>query len=150
MKLWWAKVRGKPNPLLKVGEQDHGNRDGETIWALKDVSFKVEQGEVLGIIGRNGAGKSTLLKILSRVTAPTHGSKRSKIRERCKNCSHARFSVGMIKCLLNAGNLNWSTTYVTNTQGRSSFQREYETAYTCNTLRLAATTFVTRLRPRIW
>jgi lipopolysaccharide transport system ATP-binding protein len=73
MKLWWAKVRGKPNPLLKIGEQDHGNRDGETIWALKDVSFKVEQGEVLGIIGRNGAGKSTLLKILSRVTAPTSG-----------------------------------------------------------------------------
>jgi lipopolysaccharide transport system ATP-binding protein len=73
MKLWWAKVRGKPNPLLKIGEQDHGNRGGETIWALKDVSFKVEQGEVLGIIGRNGAGKSTLLKILSRVTAPTSG-----------------------------------------------------------------------------
>jgi lipopolysaccharide transport system ATP-binding protein len=73
MKLWWAKMRGKPNPLLKIGEQDHGNRDGATIWALKDVSFKVEQGEVLGIIGRNGAGKSTLLKILSRVTAPTSG-----------------------------------------------------------------------------
>jgi lipopolysaccharide transport system ATP-binding protein len=73
MKLWWAKVRGKPNPLLKIGEQDHGNRDGEIIWALKDVSFQVEQGEVLGIIGHNGAGKSTLLKILSRVTAPTSG-----------------------------------------------------------------------------
>jgi lipopolysaccharide transport system ATP-binding protein len=71
--LWWAKVRGKPNPLLRIGEKDHGNRDGETIWALKDVSFNVEQGEVLGIIGRNGAGKSTLLKILSRVTAPTSG-----------------------------------------------------------------------------
>jgi lipopolysaccharide transport system ATP-binding protein len=73
MKLWWAKARGKPNPLLRIGETDHGNRDGETIWALKDVSFKVEKGEVLGIIGRNGAGKSTLLKILSRVTAPTLG-----------------------------------------------------------------------------
>jgi len=44
MKLWWAKLRGKPNPLLRIGETDHGNRDGETIWALKDVSFTVEQG----------------------------------------------------------------------------------------------------------
>jgi lipopolysaccharide transport system ATP-binding protein len=73
LKVWWAKTRGKPNPMLKIGQQDHGNRFGETIWALKDMSFEVEQGEVLGIIGRNGAGKSTLLKILSRVTAPTSG-----------------------------------------------------------------------------
>ncbi len=80
LKLWWAKMRGKPNPLLRIGETDHGNRDGETIWALKDVSFTVEQGEVLGIIGRNGAGKSTLLKILSRVTAPTSGRIRMKGR----------------------------------------------------------------------
>jgi lipopolysaccharide transport system ATP-binding protein len=80
LKVWWAKKRGKPNPFLRVGELDHRNRDGEEIWALRDVSFTVEQGEALGIIGRNGAGKSTLLKILSRVTAPTSGKVKVKGR----------------------------------------------------------------------
>ena len=80
LNLWWARMRRKPNPMLRIGEADHGNREGEEIWALKDVSFTVEQGEVLGIIGRNGAGKSTLLKILSRVTAPTSGKIKVKGR----------------------------------------------------------------------
>ncbi len=80
LKVWWARTRGKPNPLLKIGQPDHGNQAGEDLWALKDVNFTVEQGEVLGIIGRNGAGKSTLLKILSRVTAPTSGKVKVKGR----------------------------------------------------------------------
>ncbi len=83
---WWAKLRHKPDPLSPVGyrtTRNNGDRDGnarDKVWALKDVSLKVKQGEVLGIIGRNGAGKSTLLKILSRVTAPTSGEARIKGR----------------------------------------------------------------------
>jgi lipopolysaccharide transport system ATP-binding protein len=73
IKVWWAKAQGKPNPLLKIGQDDHGNRDEEYLWALKNISFNVREGSVLGFIGRNGAGKSTILKILSRVTAPTSG-----------------------------------------------------------------------------
>ena len=73
-------MRGKPDPLHKIGEEDHRNREGEYIWALKDVNFQVQQGEAVGIIGSNGAGKSTLLKILSRVTAPTTGEVRVKGR----------------------------------------------------------------------
>jgi len=73
LKRWWARQRGRSDPYQKIGEVDHGNRQGETLWALKDVNFQVRQGEALGIIGHNGAGKSTLLKILSRVTVPTSG-----------------------------------------------------------------------------
>lgn len=73
LKRWWARRLGKPDPYLKLGQVDHGNRHGQTIWAVKDVTISIKQGEAVGIIGRNGAGKSTLLKILSRVTAPTEG-----------------------------------------------------------------------------
>jgi lipopolysaccharide transport system ATP-binding protein len=77
---WLAMLQGKSDPSLKIGEEHRTRRMGEQFWALNDISFKVQQGEVLGIIGRNGAGKSTLLKILSQVTTPTSGLIRVKGR----------------------------------------------------------------------
>ena len=80
---WWkTSVLGKEDPYLKIGETNDRSKKGSSdfVWALKDISFEVEQGDVVGIIGKNGAGKSTLLKLLSRITSPTTGMIRAKGR----------------------------------------------------------------------
>ena len=84
---FWAKVQGKEDPTLKIGQNNilasNRNNKGtipDYVWALQDINFSLEQGGVLGIIGKNGAGKSTLLKILSKVTSPTTGSIKIKGR----------------------------------------------------------------------
>jgi len=78
----WAKLRGTEDPNARIGavNREQLNNTNDRFSALKDVSFDVRQGEIVGIIGRNGAGKSTLLKIISRVTAPTSGTIKIKGR----------------------------------------------------------------------
>ena len=74
---WWTmNVLRKEDPFLKIGETNDRSKKGHSdyVWALRDITFKVEQGDVVGIIGKNGAGKSTLLKLLSRITSPSTGS----------------------------------------------------------------------------
>ena len=80
---WWqTAILHREDPYLKIGEtNDRATKgDSEYVWALRDIDFKVEQGDVVGIIGKNGAGKSTLLKLLSRVTTPTTGTIRARGR----------------------------------------------------------------------
>lgn len=80
---WWqTSVLHREDPYLKIGSVNDRSTaaDSEYVWALKDIDFKVEQGDVVGIIGKNGAGKSTLLKLLSRVTGPTTGTIKARGR----------------------------------------------------------------------
>ena len=81
-KRFWYSVRGKENPFLKIGDENDRSKksDSDYVWALKNINFSVNQGDILGIIGKNGAGKSTLLKILSRTTSPTTGEYKIKGR----------------------------------------------------------------------
>ena len=80
---WWqTAILRKEDPYLKIGSVNDRTQkaDSEYVWALRDIDFKVEQGDVIGIIGKNGAGKSTLLKLLSKVTGPTVGTIRARGR----------------------------------------------------------------------
>ena len=81
---WWqTAILKKEDPYLRIGETNdrttHASHS-DYVWALRDIDFKVEQGDVVGIIGKNGAGKSTLLKLLSKVTGPTVGTIRARGR----------------------------------------------------------------------
>ena len=80
---WWqTSILGKEDPYLKIGDVNDRTTKGDSdyVWALKDINFTVEQGDVVGIIGKNGAGKSTLLKLLSHITSPSTGTIRYKGR----------------------------------------------------------------------
>ena len=75
---WFARVRGKDDPNVKIGKEHLAHN--QKFWALKDVTFGVNRGDAVAMLGRNGAGKSTMLKLISRITAPTEGEIRIRGR----------------------------------------------------------------------
>jgi lipopolysaccharide transport system ATP-binding protein len=79
---WLHRIQGKEDPYKKLSVVNDRTTKGASpyVWAVRDISFEVKQGDVLAIIGKNGSGKSTLLRILSRITSPTEGSVRMKGR----------------------------------------------------------------------
>ena len=79
---FFARIRGKEDPYSKVALTNDRTQEAKSdfVWALRDITFSVNQGDVLGIVGRNGAGKSTLLKVLSKITSPTEGKITTKGR----------------------------------------------------------------------
>ena len=81
-RFWTTKILKKDDPFLKIGETNDRSKKGNSdiVWSLRDINFKINQGQAVGIIGKNGAGKSTLLKLLSRVTSPTTGEIKVKGR----------------------------------------------------------------------
>ena len=96
---WFARVRGKEDPNTKIGMEHYGAN--ETFWALKDVSFNVDRGDAVALLGRNGAGKSTMLKLISRITAPTEG----EIRIRGRVASLLEIGTGFHKELSGRDNI---------------------------------------------
>ena len=75
---WFARIRGREDPNVKIGKEHLAHN--EKFWALKDISFNVDRGDAVALLGRNGAGKSTMLKLISRITAPTEGEIRIRGR----------------------------------------------------------------------
>jgi lipopolysaccharide transport system ATP-binding protein len=73
-----TKILKKEDPFSKIGVLKDNHNDNNFVYSLQDLSFNIEQGDAVGIIGKNGAGKSTLLKIISRITSPTKGQIRIK------------------------------------------------------------------------
>jgi lipopolysaccharide transport system ATP-binding protein len=90
---WYHRIRGKEDPYRKLSAvNDRTTKSAsQYVWAIRDISFEVEQGEVLAVIGKNGSGKSTLLKILSRITSPTEG----RVRQRGRLGSLLEVGTGM-------------------------------------------------------